>query len=298
MTLRFFLIEDDPVTRKLLGRMVAESGLGEVVGEASDGLAVAVHQLQHVDVVLIDLLMPGRDGIETIKTLKTEGFSGTFIMISQVENKEMVGEAYQQGIDTFIHKPINKLEVLSVLNRVAEHLTLAASLQTIRQSLRILETKDRVKPPRETSALEREAHQLLLQLGIAGESGTADLLQILRWLSKEEDAGRKFRDLPQMKDLYLIAAKSGFSDSEINLQKEVRAVEQRIRRMVLQAFTNIASLGLNDYSNPSFEYFAPRLFDFQEIRQRMQEIEAGLKTTRCRLNVRKFISAFFMEVQQ
>ncbi|KPC97481.1 Chemotaxis response regulator protein-glutamate methylesterase [Geobacillus sp. BCO2] len=67
--------------------MIHESGLGEVVGCAEDGLNVRAADLLHVDVVLIDLLMPGRDGIQTMKALRQEGFRGTFIMISQVENK-------------------------------------------------------------------------------------------------------------------------------------------------------------------------------------------------------------------
>jgi two-component system, response regulator YcbB len=84
---------------------------------------------------------------------------------------------------------------------------------------------------------------------------------------------------------------------ENSLQKELRAMEQRIRRMVFQAFTNLSSLGLTDYTNPTFEHFAPRLFDFEEVRLRMQELKSGEKTTNCRISVRKFLSAFYMEVK-
>ncbi|MET1168167.1 response regulator, partial [Bacillus velezensis] len=66
----------------------------------------------------IDLLMPDQDGIETLAKLRHNGYTGKFIMISQVENKEMVGEAYQNGIEFFIHKPINRVEVEHVLSKV------------------------------------------------------------------------------------------------------------------------------------------------------------------------------------
>lgn len=56
--------------------------------------------------------MPGLDGIQTIKKLRAQGFTGAFVMISQVENKEMIGQAYLHGIDTYIHKPINRYEVV------------------------------------------------------------------------------------------------------------------------------------------------------------------------------------------
>lgn len=302
--IRFFLIEDDPVVRKMLERIISESGLGEVVGLADDGLHVSIDQLYGVDVIIIDLLMPGLDGIQTIKKLQAQGFSGKMIMVSQVENKEMIGEAYSQGIDTFILKPVNRLEVLSVLKRVTEHLSLAASLQSIRKSLELLD--DTRSEPAETGLqrfdcgkdlLKQKVTQLMLQLGIAGEAGAPDLVTIMQWLAEADRKGELAYDL-QLKDLYThVLAHLNGSREEKKLRREIRAMEQRIRRMVLQAFTHLSSLGLADYANPTYEHFAPRLFDFQEIRLRMQELESNEKSTRCRINVRKFLFAFFMEAK-
>ncbi|GED59250.1 response regulator [Brevibacillus formosus] len=302
--IRFFLIEDDAVVRRMLERIIQDSGLGEIVGQASDGSHVSIDQLYGVDVILIDLLMPGLDGIQTIKKLQADGFAGRFIMVSQVENKEMIGEAYLQGIDTFIQKPINRLEVMAVLKRVSDYLSLEASLQTIRKSLQILDVK--AKEPNtsglksqssDQDILAQKARKLLLQLGIASEAGAPDLLLIMEWLVQDERQGDKLHEL-QLKELYTqILLKVHASLDEHGITKEVRAMEQRIRRMVLQAFTHLSSLGLTDYANPTFEHFAPRLFDFQEIRQRMQELEAGEKTTKCRISVKKFLSVFYMEAK-
>ncbi len=304
MMIRFFLIEDDPVIRRMLERIIMECNLGEIAGQASDGIGVSIDQLYGVDIVLIDLLMPGQDGIQTIKKLRSEGFAGRFIMVSQVENKEMIGEAYLQGIDTFIQKPINRLEVMSVLKRVVDHLSLEASLQSIRKSLQILDVKakepvdaDHKSKISQESSLEQKARQLLLQLGIASEAGAPDLLLIMRWLGEEEQRGDKLREL-QLKELYtFILQKLHGNLDEQSIVKEVRAMEQRIRRMVIQAFTHLSSLGLTDYANPTFEHFAPRLFDFQEVRMRMQELEAGEKTTKCRISVKKFLSVFLLEAK-
>lgn len=294
--MRFFLIEDDAVVRKMLEKVIHESGLGEVVGQAEDGLHVSIDQLYGVDVVLIDLLMPGLDGIQTIKKLRAQGFTGPFVMISQVENKEMIGQAYLHGIDTYIHKPINRYEVVSVLKRVADYLSVASSLDSIR---RLVQTLENTKQPTATNhepTLEQKARQLLLVLGIAGEAGTADLLAIIRWLFEQEQQGRSIHDLPPLKELYAQTLQWVYKEEPL-VQKEIRAMEQRIRRMVLQAFTHLSSLGLADYTNPTFEHFAPRLFDFEEIRLRMQELEAGEKATKCRINVKKFLTAFYMEIK-
>ena len=59
----------------------------------------------------------------------------------------------------------------------------------------------------------------------------------------------------------------------MDIKKESKAIEQRIRRTILAAVNNLASLGCVDYTNPEFEYYAPRYFDFQEI-QKSDEIDS------------------------
>ncbi|GIM46456.1 transcriptional regulatory protein GlnL [Collibacillus ludicampi] len=297
MKLRFYIIEDDPAARRMLERILQESDVGTVIGQAADGAHVHFEDLEGADVILIDLLMPGRDGIETIRELKEQGFRGRFIMISQVENKDMVADAYQNGIDTFIHKPINRLEVLSVIRRVAEHVTLEHSLATIKRTLTLIDDHGTHSYEREKS-IEQTAAPILSQLGIAGESGARDLLQIMQVLDTLSANKRVTSSTIPLKDLYVeVLLRTHGELDEARLQREVRAMEQRIRRTVLQALGHLASLGLTDYTNPIFEHYAPRLFDFQEVRQRMQEIEEGEKNTRCRIQIRKFLFALFEEVQ-
>ncbi|KEO84669.1 response regulator [Tumebacillus flagellatus] len=295
--MNFYLIEDDPATRRMLERILMDGELGDVIGTASSGLEVTLEDVRGADIVLIDLLMPGRDGIQTIQDLRGQGFNGRFVMISQVENKEMVGEAYLCGVDTFIHKPVNRLEVLSVLKRVIEHMQLEQSLSTIRRSLSVLDGHSgsgRALAAAASKAFADHAHDVLTTLGIAGESGSGDLLKILAYLHDQE--GRY--EVPVLKELYqavLTGLEPRISDEQ--LQREIKAMEQRLRRTVLQALGQIASIGLTDYANPTFEQYAPRLFDFQDVRTRMKEIQNGEKTTRCRLNIKKFLTALYTEVK-
>ena len=64
----------------------------------------------HPDVVLIDLLMPELDGIETIEQLRKQGFQGQFIMISQVVNKEMVEKLMKKGLNSLYISPSIELK--------------------------------------------------------------------------------------------------------------------------------------------------------------------------------------------
>ncbi|MBP1154034.1 MULTISPECIES: response regulator [unclassified Paenibacillus] len=298
--LKFYLVDDDPAVRKMVSRIISESGLGEVIGESEDGARTTKEDIRYAEIVIIDLLMPGRDGIETVKALREEGYEGRFIMISQVENKEMIGEAYQQGVDTFIQKPINRLEVLAVLRRVSDHVLLERSMQTIRHSLSLLETSGIGDAKGSTAgqkqrSIEEQARSLLPQLGIAGEAGASDLIHIVSWLKEQEQEGNMLTDLPPLKTIYEQVAKKNSYSPDASMLKDVRALEQRVRRLALQSLTHLSSLGLNDYGNPTFEYYASRLFDFQEVRNRMRELEEDSKTSSSKLNIRKFLYVFYME---
>src|SRR5690554_918869 len=103
----FYVIDDDLACRRILGQIIEDEGLGEVIGELADGHGDVIGLLNRhqPDVVLIDLLMPGKDGIEIVERLKASPFKGKIVMISQVEKKEMVAQAYAAGVEYYINKP-------------------------------------------------------------------------------------------------------------------------------------------------------------------------------------------------
>lgn len=47
--------------------------------------------------------------------------------------------------------------------------------------------------------------------------------------------------------------------------KESKSIEQRIRRTILAAMINLANLGLVDYTNSEFEYYAPAILNLQKL---------------------------------
>jgi len=123
--MRFFIVDDDEAVRSMLAEIIENNDLGEVVGEASDGFIIDNHllTLKQVDILIIDLLMPFRDGIQTVNDLKSS-FFGKIIMVSQVEDIEMISKAYSVGVEYYITKPINILEVIRVIHTVVDHILL------------------------------------------------------------------------------------------------------------------------------------------------------------------------------
>ncbi|NEW07443.1 response regulator [Paenibacillus sp. SYP-B3998] len=292
MSLSFIIVDDDAVSRRMLQNIIEDCGLGVVIGMAEGGTEGARMALEtKPDVVLIDLLMPDQDGIETIAQLNEAGFKGKFIMISQIENKDMVGQAYQNGIEFFIHKPINRVEVEAVLFRVSERWKYEHYIIEIKQSLAKMDGFDLPMARKERNSVRDCVKLILMDLGIIGENGSKDIISIMENLIEHRKANL---DLPPLRELYESVART-YKQSQAEIEKESKTIEQRIRRTVLAALTNLASIGLTDYSNPKFEYYSPLYFDFQDVRLKMKEMDDGLQSEKSKVNIKKFLHVFYLE---
>ncbi|MFJ5965752.1 response regulator [Bacillus sp. NPDC093026] len=306
--MRFFIADDDRAIRSILGQIIEDEDLGEVVDEADDGDGLEAHSLnlKKVDILLIDLLMPARDGIQTVRHIQHE-FKGKVIMISQVEAKEMMAEAYELGIEYYIHKPVNRIEIVSVIRKVIERIKLEKSIFDIQVSLqRVLPLQPMIS--HETGAVikrrtMKEAGEFLLsELGIVGESGSKDLLEILTYLHETQTANSHEVNFPPLKQLFIKTAerKLHHGATDVEVMREVKAAEQRIRRAIHHSLNHFASLGLTDFSNPKFEHYASKFFDFTDVSQRMKEMQktSSHAGSTGRVNTKKFIQIFYFEAKQ
>lgn len=301
--MNFFIVDDTANIRGMLSNIIEEEGLGAIVGEAADGAEVDAQTLavREVDILMIDLLMPIRDGIETVREI-APFFRGKIIMISQVETKDMISEAYSLGVEHYITKPINRLEVVSVIKKVSDYLLLEKSLHTIQKSLSVLTSHNTTNRQFEQTHSKKQhsfistAKSILLELGIVGKNGEKDLLDLLEIIHQWDMEGN--RELPPLKELYELAAKKrlGAAASSEEIRKEGKAVEQRIRRILQQVLEHLASLGLTDFGNPTFEHYSSKLFDYTQVRMKMLELEGKNHTTTTRIDIKKFLQSIHMEI--
>lgn len=306
-TMRYFIVDDDEAIRSMLEEIIEDNDLGEVVGEADNGSAVTARLLdmKAVNILIIDLLMPVRDGIQTVREI-LPAFKGGIIMLSQVEDKEMIGNAYSLGVHYYITKPINRLEVIGIIQKVREYLRLQEVIHNIEQNLNVLNIEKAAAnpPPAEKNMLVMTSGQYLLtELGMISESGSSDLLAILDYLCAYEDEQSAGQEFPPLKDLFTQAAikRLGMPSPDSNdIKKEAKAVEQRIRRALFQGLHHLAALGITDYANPTFEKYAPTFFDFTEIRKIMLNMQnkAGSSLSRTHINIKKFVKVFFLAAKK
>jgi len=303
----FYIVDDDEAVRLMLTEIIEDEELGEVAGEAEDGSFIDGQMLtsRNIDVLLIDLLMPNQDGIQTIRSIKPS-FKGKIVMISQVESKELISQAYSLGIEYYIIKPINRIEVMTILQKVIERIRLEKSIQDIHKSLNTVLQQDHSPFQKPMSSnvqqLSDAGYFLFSELGIAGEIGSNDLLDILDYLFHYEQNHTFKTGFPPLKQIFVDVAQKrlGKSTEDHQLQKVVRASEQRVRRAIYQSLNHIATLGLTDLSNWKFENYSSQFFDFTIVWKRMSDLKnnSAPSASDVRINMKKFIQALYFEAKR
>ncbi|MEU4170203.1 response regulator transcription factor [Streptomyces sp. NPDC026665] len=122
MSIRVLLVDDQALLRGTF-RILLEATPGiEVVGEASDG-ADAVDQVRarSTDVVVMDIRMPGLDGIEATRIITGDKALGgvKVLILTTFETDEHVADALQAGASGFIGKGINPQELIDAIRTIA-----------------------------------------------------------------------------------------------------------------------------------------------------------------------------------
>ncbi len=295
------IIDDDPAVVRMLEWIIEENELGQVIGRAHDGLSGAEAALTlRPDVVILDLLMPGQDGLRTVRHLQQQGFAGAHVMISQVTAKALVGKAYQSGVEYFIHKPLHVPEVQAVLRRVCETMRLRQAVQSIQASLAPLAAGSsgqtaaaNRRADSGAEALHRRTRAVLADLGILGTAGGRDLCR-LPCLPCFNALRRGPLELHQ---IYAALAEHQRDEPDAGRELGLRALEQRIRRAAGAALTHLAALGLEDYHDPRFERLAPVFFEFTQVRAEMARLRTG-RGLPGRVNLKKFLEAFLQVLEE
>ena len=278
--MRIYIIEDDLSVIGILEDIVEGSGLGTICGDTGDGPPDLPQILSLApDLVLIDLLMPGKDGIQVVRELREMGSEAKFIMISQVSSKEMIAKAYTAGVSFFIQKPINLIEVRQVITTVKTQLENERALRAIQ---RVFAGRSSDAAPQAASSDYRlkRLKYILSQLGMAGEKGSKDILDLCALLLEEGGS----------------AAQIPVSTLCSRLPGPPKTIEQRARRSVDRCLSHIASLGLADYDNEIFLRYAARLFPFQEVRAEMA-FQQG-KGPRGKASLKKFLDGLVLLAEE
>jgi DNA-binding NarL/FixJ family response regulator len=120
MTLRVLLVDDHAILRAGLRALLSELGDVEIVGEAANGHdALALIDETRPDVALVDISMPGLNGLETACRLAKQHSSTRVIILTMHADEEYVRQAFAMGAAGYVLKNADRAELELALRSVA-----------------------------------------------------------------------------------------------------------------------------------------------------------------------------------
>ncbi len=282
------IIDDDVNIVQMLKTIIVKNKLGKVVADLNSGKhAIEEILFYNPDIVLIDYLLPHKDGVQIVKGILEKGYSGKIIMISQVEDEPMISNAYNTGVLFFIKKPINSIEVINVIKNISHNIELEKSMSIIKDLLGNVGQTNPIIQINTTQKIE----SIFSDIGIIGDLGTSDLIKLIEIVIDYKKADYSSQYVLQ--ELYDEIANEETITKSTNISPN--AIEQRIRRAIQKALSNIAEMGLDDYYNAKFTEYSTLLFDFKQVKQEMNYIENRSKY-RGKINIRKFIEGIISKI--
>lgn len=278
--MKVYIVDDDKNICSILKQIITERQLGEICGVSDNGRdALEDVPFLKPDIVIADLLMPELDGISFAEKVKKIAPDVSVIMLSQVDNKEMVSRAYESGIEFYVHKPVNSIEIESVLKNVEAGRTmkkLIAKAQDLFAEDNIPSAAAAAEKPgkaRSGKAYMQRLRGILQGIGISGESGSKDIMSIIEYLMEND----------------MEVSDATLNDLCGRLHQNPKSVEQRIRRAAFSGMVNLANKGLEDYADPVFNEYSGRLYNFEQIRKEMNYIR-GKSDKHGNVRIRNFLT--------
>jgi len=174
-TIRVLVVDDEEPLRRLLRKELGRKGF--FVEVASDGgEALTILRDNVFDVLLLDIVMPGIDGIELMNRLKADPASPVIVVLTGRATVETAVEAMKNGAYDYLSKPYKLDELVIVINRAFEYGRLSKKSQLLEQEL------VRKESPAEFICVSRQMKEILglirkiaptdSPVFVQGESGT------------------------------------------------------------------------------------------------------------------------------
>lgn len=279
--MRIYIVEDDISVISVLEDIIETHGLGEICGDCGGETANISDILRSKpDVVLVDFFMPVMDGVEVVNEIRKLNSNIKFIMISQVSSKELIGKAYSAGINFFIQKPINLIEVKTVLSNLSAQIENERTLENIRKMFVTGTPMPQTEPAIEDE-YSKKLRMILSHIGMSGEKGCGDIIAICEYLHRNRIPVSQI-SVSQMCEAVSTSPKN---------------MEQRVRRAIAAGMSNIAHMGIEDFMNETFMRYSATLFSFEDVRSEMDHIR-GKSQYSGKISIKKFIDGLMLEADR
>jgi two-component system nitrogen regulation response regulator NtrX len=169
MAHRILVCDDEADIRESLKTLLVEDGF-EVTAVASGASAIA--EAADHEALLLDIKMPGQDGMETLAKLRAKGVATPVVMISGHGDVRTAMDAVRAGAADFLEKPLSSEHVLNALRRVLDASRLARENEELKRRLGITRLVGSSEPMRKLLTDIGKAAPTPATVLIVGPSGT------------------------------------------------------------------------------------------------------------------------------
>jgi two-component system, chemotaxis family, chemotaxis protein CheY len=117
MSKRLLVTDDAMILREIIKDTALSAGY-EIVGEATNGQEAAEkYDALLPDVMTLDLVMPEYDGLHALRTIRAKHPEAKIIMVSALDQKSVLKDAFKLGVLDFIVKPFDRKQLIETLDR-------------------------------------------------------------------------------------------------------------------------------------------------------------------------------------
>jgi len=158
------IVDDHPVVRDGLVAILSTQPDFRVVGEAASGEgALALFEQQRPDVMLLDLEMPGMDGVEVIRQLKSKNPDVKIVVFTAFDTDERILSALQAGAKGYLLKGVPRSELFDAIRIVHSGGSLLQPVVASRLLDQLSAPEPNAEPAEELTPREYEVLHLLVQ---------------------------------------------------------------------------------------------------------------------------------------
>ena len=133
-TATILVVDDDHDSREIAARLLQRAGY-QTRTAASGAECLRVVEQESIDLVLLDVMMPGMDGFAVCAALRDAGRKIPVILLTAKDDMDTRLEGMHQGVSEFLTKPINKLELQARVRAQLHILELNRQLEAVEKNL-------------------------------------------------------------------------------------------------------------------------------------------------------------------
>ncbi len=161
--LRIMVVDDNENTRKLTSTVLKQNGYDTVcAGNGEEGLEVM--DKMHIDLIILDVMMPKMDGFEFTRTLRECGWETPILMVTAKESHLDKKEGFLAGTDDYMVKPVDEEEMLLRISALLRRSKIASERKITIGSTVLNHDSLTVTTPDGTTELPQKEFMLLFQL--------------------------------------------------------------------------------------------------------------------------------------